>query len=61
MRNNKTLFNAKFVDLFIQNVNELAVYGDGNGLTREDKLLTLSTCNSYTEDGRLFVVAKRVE
>lgn len=46
---------------FIQNVNELAVYGDGNGLTKEDKLLTLSTCNSYTEDGRLFVVAKRVE
>ena len=46
---------------FIQNVNELAVYGDGNGLTREDKLLTLSTCNSYTEDGRLFLVAKRIK
>lgn len=46
---------------FIDNVNELAVFGDGNSLTRDDKLLTLSTCNSYTEDGRLFVVAKRIK
>lgn len=46
---------------FMQNVNELAVYGDANGITLEDKLLTLSTCNSYTEDGRLFVVAKQIK
>lgn len=46
---------------FIQNVNELAVYGDGNSLTMNDKILTLSTCNSYTEDGRLFLVAKRIK
>ena len=46
---------------FIQNVNELAVYGDGNSLTLDDKILTLSTCNSYTEDGRLFLVAKRIK
>ncbi len=46
---------------FKDNVNELAVYGDANSLTAEDKLLTLSTCNSYTEDGRLFVVAKQVK
>ena len=46
---------------FIQNVNELAVYGDGNSLTMDDKILTLSTCNSYTEDGRLFLVAKRIK
>ena len=46
---------------FIQNVNELAVYGDVNSLTMDDKILTLSTCNSYTEDGRLFLVAKRIK
>lgn len=26
-----------------------------------DKLLTLSTCSSYTEDGRMFIIAKKVE
>jgi sortase B len=46
---------------FIANVNELAVYGSADGLTKTDKILTLSTCNSYTEDGRLFIVAKQVE
>ena len=29
--------------------------------TKEDKIITLSTCNSYTEDGRLFVVAKQIK
>jgi sortase B len=46
---------------FIANVNEMAVYGSGDGLTMEDQILTLSTCNSYTEEGRMFVVAKRVD
>jgi sortase B len=46
---------------FIANVNELAVYGSADGLTKTDKILTLSTCNSYTEDGRLFIIAKQVE
>lgn len=46
---------------FVSNVNELAVFGSASGLTKSDKILTLSTCNSYTEDGRLFVVAKRIE
>ena len=48
-------------EMFRQNVDSLAVVGNADGLTREDKLLTLSTCNSYTEDGRLFVVAKQVQ
>lgn len=46
---------------FVDNVNQLAVYGGGDSLTNSDKILTLSTCNSYTEDGRLFIVAKQVE
>lgn len=45
---------------FIKNVDELAVCGNADGLALTDKILTLSTCNSYTEDGRLFLVAKQV-
>ena len=46
---------------FVDNINQLAVFGDANSLTKEDKIITLSTCNSYTEDGRLFVVAKQIK
>lgn len=47
-------------EMFRENVNSFAVSGTADGLTREDKILTLSTCNSYTEDGRLFIVAKQI-
>ena len=56
-----TSTSAQDLEDFIQNVDSLAVYGNADGLTLQDKLLTLSTCNSYTEDGRLFVVAKQVQ
>lgn len=46
---------------FINYVRDCAIYSDVNAITKEDKLLTLSTCNSYVEDGRLFVVAKKIE
>lgn len=47
---------------FIDHVNSLSVYDfDTASLKETDKFLTLSTCNDYTEDGRLFVLAKRVE
>ncbi len=45
---------------FKENVAEHAVYGDVEELTLQDQILTLSTCNTYAEDGRLFIVAKRV-
>lgn len=53
--------NDQELNAFIKNINDLAVYGDASALTKEDELITLSTCNSYTEDGRLFVVAKRIK
>ena len=56
-----TSTSAKDLQDFVENVDSLAVYGNADGLTLQDKLLTLSTCNSYTEDGRLFVVAKQVQ
>lgn len=56
-----TSTSAQDLQDFVENVDSLAVYGNADGLTLQDKLLTLSTCNSYTEDGRLFVVAKQVQ
>ena len=52
--------NENDFEAFKQNVTNLAVYGSGLSMEKEDKLLTLSTCNSYTDDGRLFIVARRV-
>jgi len=45
---------------FLDNIQTLSVYDETINISSTDKVLTLSTCNSYTEDGRMFVVAKRV-
>lgn len=45
---------------FVQNVNDLSVFSTSVDLEYGDEVLTLSTCNNYTEDGRLFLVAKRL-
>ena len=46
---------------FIDNIQSLSVFDETIDITSEDKLLTLSTCNTYTENGRMFVVAKRIK
>lgn len=51
---------SEFQD-FLDNIQSLSVYDETIDIKSTDKLLTLSTCNSYKEDGRLFVVAKRVQ
>ena len=43
---------------FVTNVSALTVCGDLSSLEPTDKILTLSTCNDFTEDGRLFLIAK---
>ncbi len=48
------------VSAFISTIANLSVHGSDINVNKDDKLLTLSTCNSYTEDGRLFIVAKKV-
>lgn len=53
--------NEAQYDAFIATVKALSVFDDEINILKSDKLLTLSTCNSYTEDGRLFIVAKRVQ
>ena len=51
---------AEFND-YLNNVSQLAVLGTPIDASYGDELLTLSTCNSYTEDGRMFVLAKKIQ
>ncbi len=44
---------------FIWNVSQMSVLADSELAGYGDELLTLSTCNNYIEDGRLFLVAKK--
>ena len=53
--------NATEFEAFYENAQSLSVYGTDIDLSADDQILTLSTCNSYVEDGRLFILAKRVE
>ena len=46
-------------DEFLENVKRLSVFADQEMPGYGTELLTLSTCNSYVEDGRLFLVAKK--
>ena len=47
-------------DAFVNSVQRVSVYGSNIDLASGDKVLTLSTCNNYTEDGRLYLVAKQI-
>ncbi len=53
---NEDAFNA-----FLENIRNCAVYDKTQDVTSSDNLLTLSTCNNYVEDGRLFVLAKKIQ
>lgn len=53
--------SAEDVQEFLKTIRECAVYDRTQGVTESDHFLTLSTCNSYVEDGRLFVVAKKIQ
>lgn len=44
---------------FLDNIEQLSVFTAAETPVYGDELLTLSTCNSYVEDGRLFLVAKK--
>ncbi len=46
---------------FYENIKELALYDTGVSAEYGDTFITLSTCAYHVEDGRLFVVAKRIE
>ncbi len=44
---------------FLRNIQQLSVITGTELPSYGDELLTLSTCNNYVEDGRLFLVAKK--
>lgn len=48
-------------DIFLENVNNMNIYGNEIDITYEDELIMLSTCSYYVEDGRMFLLAKRAE
>lgn len=52
--------NEEQFDTFLKNIEESAAFADENAISYGDKLLTLSTCNNYVENGRLYIVAKEV-
>lgn len=53
--------NKKEFKKYVENIKKLEAYDTGTSLSYGDKLITLSTCNSVEEDGRLFIVAKEVK
>lgn len=46
---------------YLENVQALSLYDTGATATDEDQLITLSTCDYWTENGRLVVVAKKIQ
>jgi sortase B len=50
---------AAFND-YLANIRQIEVFGKDIDAKYGDKLLTLSTCNNYIEDGRMFIVAKKI-
>lgn len=49
------------LDSFFVNIKAHSIYTVDYNLEKTDHFLTLSTCNSYTDNGRLYVVAVREE
>lgn len=53
--------NKKVFKRYLKNIKTLNIMDEDMEISYGDKLLTLSTCNNYTQDGRLFLVAKKCE
>ena len=59
--NEKSIFNVK-VKAFAEAKIQLDALKKGTlDAKYGDQLLTLSTCNSYTDEGRMFIIAKRIK
>ena len=52
--------NEKEFSDYLVSIQQLEVFGQHIDASYGDKLLTLSTCNNYIEDGRMFIVAKKI-
>ena len=69
-RQNEDVFKYyKYIDItseeeftkYVDGVKGLALYDTGKTAKYGEQLITLSTCDYWTENGRLVVVAKRIE
>ncbi len=54
------VLTEKEFDTYVSEVLKQSVYKTGVTASWGDQLITLSTCNHYTEMGRLIIVAKRI-
>ncbi len=45
---------------YMGRIRKMEVFGAAVDAAYGDELLTLSTCNYYTEDGRMFIIAKKI-
>lgn len=55
------LSDQEVFDEYIRHVKTAAIYDTGLSAEYGDELLTLSTCNYHTQDGRFVVVARRID
>lgn len=51
--------NEENFNHYLDYIKEMNIISGDINVSYGDRLLTLSTCNNYTEDGRLFLVAKK--
>ena len=51
--------NKEEFQAFLANIQQLTVFDQKIDISYGDELLTLSTCNSYAQDGGLFRIAKK--
>lgn len=56
----KNLDDEYTFDTYVANVKAMSLYDTGVTPTYGDQLITLSTCNYHTSDGRFVVVARRI-
>ena len=59
--NVKDLRSKEKFDEYVANIKQRSIYDTGVTPTFGDQLITLSTCNYHTEDGRFVVVARQVK
>ena len=57
----KDLSSKEAFNEYVSNVKALSVYDTGITPVYGDELITMSTCNYHTEDGRFVVVARRIK
>lgn len=56
----KDLRSESAFNEYVKNIKSLAIYDTGITPKYGDELITLSTCNYHTSDGRFVVVARRI-